>query len=608
MKPASTLNPANQGSPPRQPQFADDAVAVTAAGLPGLAGFLDRPAAGGGAASQDPHGFFEAALGLLNIRLRTDARDLARFPVEGPFMIVCNQPFGSVEGIILGKLVTAARPDYKFLGNRPLYDLPELRDFIIPVENRSRSLAAQEAVAWLRQGGVLGAFPAGKPARLHWRLGRVTDPAWDAAIAGVAREAGVTVVPLYLEGNSSFLVQALNAVHAGLRAALLSQELLGRQDREVCVRIGNPIPGRRVAAFASDHHLAAYLRLRTFVLKSRRAKATRKPTVRFFPMMQPAPAAVEPLVEMEAPALLAAEVARLVAADQMVTQGGEFQVIMAEAPQIPHLLYEIGRLREFTFRQAGEGTGKAMDLDRYDMYYSHLFAWNREKEEVVGAYRVGRTDRILPHWGKRGLYTHTLFRYRSALVANLGPALELGRSFVRPEYQRNFSPLLLLWKGISQFVVRNPQYRYLFGPVSISDEYQPVSRHLIVAFLEANHLLPELASQVRARKPMRTRRIAGLPSGKGASGCADLEELSKLIEEIEGGGKGIPILLKQYLKLGGQMLGFNVDKAFGNVVDGLVLVDVAQADPRILDKYMGKTGAAAFLAYHGKVAGPATVP
>ena len=247
-----------------------------------------------------------------------------------------------------------------------------------------------------------------------------------------------------------------------------------------------------------------------------------------------------------------------------------------------------------------------MDLDRYDMYYSHLFVWNREKNEVVGAYRVGRTDRILPHWGKRGLYTHTLFRYRSALIADLGPALELGRSFVRPEYQRNFSPLLLLWKGISQFIVRNPHYRYLFGPVSISDEYQPVSRHLIVAFLEANHLLPELASQVRPRKPMRTRRIAGLPAGKGASGCADLDELSKLIEEIEGGGKGIPVLLKQYLKLGGQMLGFNVDPAFGNVIDGLVLVDVAQADPRVLDKYMGKAGAAAFFAYHGKA--PAASP
>jgi putative hemolysin len=229
----------------------------------------------------------------------------------------------------------------------------------------------------------------------------------------------------------------------------------------------------------------------------------------------------------------------------------------------------------------------------------HLFVWNREKSELVGAYRLGRSDEILARWGKRGLYTSTLFRYPASLVRGLGPAIELGRSFVRPEYQRSFSPLMLLWRGIGQFIANSPRYRFLFGPVSISDDYHPVSRQLIVAFLQANHLLPELAARVKPRRPLRLRTIAGVNPRRCAGGCVDLDELGELVQEIEKGQKGIPILLRQYLKLGGQLLGFNVDPDFGHVVDGLILIDLLRTDPRVLIKYMGRKNVESVLAFHG---------
>jgi len=138
-------------------------------------------------------------------------------------------------------------------------------------------------------------------------------------------------------------------------------------------------------------------------------------------------------------------------------------------------LQEIGRLRELTFRAAGEGSGKTSDIDLFDAYYLHLFLWDREANAIVGAYRMGLADEIIMRYGKRGLYTQSLFRYGTRFLQTLNPAIELGRSFVRLEYQRSFSPLLLLWRGIGQFILRSPHYASCSVP-SASATATPRSR------------------------------------------------------------------------------------------------------------------------------------
>jgi putative hemolysin len=218
----------------------------------------------------------------------------------------------------------------------------------------------------------------------------------------------------------------------------------------------------------------------------------------------------------------------------------------------------------------------------------------------VGAYRVGLVKDILARFGVAGLYTSSLFQFDEKFFERAGDSLELGRSFVRPEYQKKYAPLLMLWKGLGQYISSNPEIHTLFGAVSISNDYNPVSRQLVTRFLEDQEANQDLARLVKARRPFRQ----GKPAANDMSAIAvrhffrDLDSLSVVIADMETDGKGVPILLKQYIKLGGKLLGFNVDPHFSDALDGLVLVDLRQTEPDILDRYMGKAGSSRFLEYH----------
>ena len=292
---------------------------------------------------------------------------------------------------------------------------------------------------------------------------------------------------------------------------------------------------------------------------------------------------------------LQAEIAAL-PSDQRLVERDRFHVYCARAGQIPWALQEIGRLRELTFRAAGEGTGQCADIDLFDAFYLHLFVWDAHAASIAGAYRLGLVDEILARHGKRGLYTHSLFKYRTQMLDSLSPAIELGRSFVRAEYQRRFAPLMLLWTGIGRFIERSPQYAILFGPVSISARYAPASRRLIVEYL-STHSADRLARYVRPRRPFRDgARVAA--AGAAISAPGSIDDLSRRIAQIEHDGKGVPVLLHQYLQLGGRLLGFNLDRQFADTLDGLIMVDLREVEEAVLARYMGKRGAAAFRAYH----------
>ena len=294
--------------------------------------------------------------------------------------------------------------------------------------------------------------------------------------------------------------------------------------------------------------------------------------------------------------ILVAEIDALPASQQLVDTG-RFQVFCARAGQIPFALQEIGRLRELTFRAVGEGTGRCSDIDMFDAYYLHMFVWDTQGKAIIGAYRLGLVDEILARYGKRGLYTQSLFKYGSRVLDSMNPAIELGRSFVRVEYQRTFTPLLLLWRGIARFIECSPRYAVLFGPVSISSSYAPSSRRLIVEYLSANSAEPRLAPRVKPRRPLRDI-ACNVPSSMQRSDLKDIDDLSRLIVQIEHDHKGVPVLLRQYLRLGGRLLGFSFDPDFSDTLDGLIMVDLRNTSPKVLARYMGETGAAAFLAYH----------
>jgi putative hemolysin len=551
---------------------------------------------------QDNRDFHEKLLEALRVHYEVSPGDLARIPPDGPVVVTSNHPFGAIEGIILATILRSVRPDVKVMANFLLGSIPELRDLFILVDPFARQTstyanvrALRETLTWLKRGAMLVVFPAGEVSHIHVASRRVTDSEWSDSIARIIRATGARALPVCFSGANGLAFQVLGLVHPRLRTALLPHELLNKHDKTIPLRIGSSIPFNRLVAFKTDRELMQYLRHRTYALAHDDAPP-HEPLELLLPHRVRKPAQ-EPV----APALPSQQVREEIEnlpPSQCLMASGELEVFHARAGQIPQALQEIGRLREISFRAVGEGSGKSRDLDEFDSAYIQLFLWNHSTGELVGGYRLGPTDEILPASGLQGLYTSSLFNFASGFREEITCALEMGRSFVRPEYQRSLGALPLLWKGIGSFVLKNPRYRILFGAVSISNRYRPLSQQLMVSFLRSHHGLSSLSGTVKARTPFRPSRDRDLAQQTIELVGNDLDELSTIISDIESNCTGIPILLKHYLKLGGRVLGFNVDPAFSNVLDALILVDLTQTDAKILERFMGKHQAAEYLAFH----------
>jgi putative hemolysin len=532
----------------------------------------------------DPFALAARALQELEVSVELLPADETRIPRTGALVVAANHPFGGLDGLIAIATIGQRRRDLRVLGNRELTSLAGIGSLVIPVDpsgtrraTRANVAAVRTALKWLRAGGALLIFPAGEVSSLDLRTLAVIDRQWSATAARLIRVAHAQVVLMHFAGSNSLLFQLAGMVHPRVRTLLLPHELGNKMGARVSVRVGEPLAAARVSARGSDEEIAARLRLTTYQLSHMGgAPAARASTT----LRRPAP-----LIAPVEPQRIAREIEAL-PPEMLLLSCGRMRVYCAPAACIPSSLRELGRLRELTFRAAGEGTGHAADIDRFDEYYEHLFVWNAEQGEIVGAYRLGRTDLITRRFGRSGLYTSTLFDYSQLFLALLGPALELGRSFVRAEYQKDFSSLLLLWKGIAEYVGRHPHCCKLIGPVSISNDYGQLSRALVVEFLRRRRGDPLMAMLVRPRRPFRgpfsLRSLCGDPRSR------DIEALSSLVAGLEPDGKSVPVLLRHYLRLGGRMLGFSIDPAFGNALDCLVMVDLRKTDPAVLRRYMSE--------------------
>lgn len=489
------------------------------------------------------------------------------------------------------------RPDVRLLTNHLLSRIPELAAscfFVDPFRPStalraggtgaaSRSRAGLRAAhLWLRAGGALIIFPAGEVAHHSDHVASTfrrkrTDSPWHSTIGRLAVATNASVLPAYLDGENSRLFYAAGWIHPLLRTLMLGQEFLNKRGTTAHLSFGPILSPDVLRAAGTPAAVTDAVRDAVDALSTSRAVSAR-------------PSA--PIVAAVDPALLERDVGALPPETRLLTSG-VFDVYCADAALLPDVLREIGRLREATFRPVGEGTGQSIDLDRFDTHYQHLFVWHRERRQVVGAYRIGATDRIVSECGLSGLYTTTLFTYDERLLDRIGPALELGRSFVRPEYQRSYNALLLLWRGIGCLVARAPRYRVLFGPVSISSRYRDTSQQLLRAFLAQQHGDRTLGSLVSAVNPPALID----PPARGSMRPADISALDAQIRSLEGTA-GVPVLLRQYLRLNATLLGFNVDPAFGDALDALMMVDITRLPVATLHRYLGLHDAAAFLAHH----------
>ncbi len=555
--------------------------------------------------------FARQALVRLGVDYTLAPAELQQIPATGGVIVVANHPYGGIDGLIAITTLHARRPDLKLLANGMLGRLKPLHGMVLPVDThgadaRGNAHSVREALRHVAAGGALFTFPAGEVAHLRWGRASVVDPPWTRAASRLIRLSGAPIVPMHFEGRNSALFQTLGLVHPLLRTLLLPREMLSKSGRNVQVRIGAPVSVRRIGKLEEAGAIAAHLRASITLLARSQpptlsaaaalaASATttgNDTTAQRALTPQADGVALAPPIE---PARMAAELSAL-SATQRLLVSGSMEIYCATATQIPWTLQEIGRLRERTFRAVGEGTGRAADLDVFDDYYEHLFIWQAEKREIVGAYRLGRSDVIRKRFGARGLYLTSLFEFREPFFKLLGPALELGRSFVRPEYQRSYAPLLLLWKGISEYIGRYPAYPRLIGAASISNNYDPLSRALLVEALRAWRSEPLLGALVSPRRPFKPRY--SLRSLLGEAGLeADMDALGSLIEDREIDGKGVPVLLRHYLKLGARTIGFNIDTEFGNALDCLIVLDLRRVPVTTLQKYMSDDSLQRFRGY-----------
>ncbi len=561
--------------------------------------------------SSDEH-FFEKAAKAVGISYEIDEEELKKIPATGSLVIVSNHPLGGMDGIIMGCVLKRVRADSKLIANSLLARMQGISEHIIEVNPFGGSAATaqnvgamKETIRLLRSGACVGTFPSGTVSILHLKDMCISDPEWNTNIAQIARRTNANILPIYFEGKNSWIFYLLGLIHPILRTLMLPREMVRMASRgAVKVRIGSVIPARKVPEFKTDESLISWLRINTYMLGKKNRKGERqsesqlqsiqRSLEKFFPMMHKE---MQELIKPIDPELMAQEIASL-PENTCLIAGDKISVYCAEAWQIKWTMIEIARLREKTFREVGEGTGKSMDSDEFDQYYLHMFMWDAENKCIIGAYRIGRTDKIMSSLGVQGLYASTLFKMKPELIARMSPALEMGRSFIVSEYQKKRSTLAILWRGIGEYLVRNPQYKTLYGPVSISTDYNSISKDLMVQFLSEYRTSEELAKLVKAKRPPKLK-LKSFDRKALLTGTDSIEHISALISEIEFDKKGVPTLLKHYLKLDGELLAFNVDPEFNSCIDGLIMVNLLKADPKLLKSYMGAEQAAIYRQYHG---------
>lgn len=373
------------------------------------------------------------------------------------------------------------------------------------------------------------------------------------------RKTGQPIIPIHLIADH----QPGNLLRKALSGLLYDTS---DQPVRVSVRVGSPILPEEMALFERNRPWGQFLQAKIFALGSTFDIQPEQFTT-------DKPAGQQPLAEATDPDLVAADIDALKPA-HLITSRGPFDVYVAPFIDLPNAMFEIGRLRELTFRTAGEGTGQARDLDEYDLYYLQLVIWDREARRIAGGYRLGQGDRIFKRFGVNGFYTSSLFKMKPGFYPILSQAVELGRSYIVPDYQKHRLPLFLLWKGILHFLLANPQYRYLYGPVSISKEFSDVSKGVIVEFVKRFCFDEEMARLVRPRKPFRvktksvnTRLLAEMLHG-------EFDALESFVEAIEPAHFKVPVLFRQYLKQNARFIAFNVDPNFSDCLDGLMILDL----------------------------------
>lgn len=524
--------------------------------------------------------FIDSIFEGFDIHFEIPEKDLKRIPKTGPFITISNHPLGGIDGMILLKILLEQREDFKVIANFLLHRLDPLKPYIMPVnpfENHRGAKSSvggiKEALAHVQNGHALGVFPAGEVSTYKDQDHRmIVDKPWEPVAMKIIQKAQVPVIPIYFHAKNSTFFYRLASMSDVLRTAKLPSEMLSQKKRKIRVRIGHPISVADQKEQENLEAFTAFLRRKTYMLANvfeRRKLFEKIPKTLKLPKI-PKKIAVETNED-----LIEKEIDTCRKLDKRLLVSKNYEVFLAKKEVIPNIVHELGRLREITFREIGEGTNNATDLDQFDDYYYHLFLWDNDARKVAGAYRMGMGAEIFKEHGIDGFYLQDLFRFEPELYEMMSKSIEMGRAFIIKEYQQKPMPLFLLWKGIVHCTLRFPEHKYLIGGVSISNKFSNFSKSLMIEFMKSHYYDPYVAQYVRPKKEFKVKLQDADKDFVFDESEADLNKFDKLIDEIEPESLRLPVLIKKYIKQNAKVVAFNVDPLFNNAVDGLMYIRIA---------------------------------
>ena len=516
--------------------------------------------------------FLDSAISTLGFHFKIAGDEYLNIPVNGPFITISNHAYGGIDGIILLKILPSIRPDFKILLNFLLAKIKPIEEFGIKVNPfetiphvQSSYSGLKESLAYLKDGHPVGIFPAGEVASFHFNTWKVTDKKWPHSILKLIRKSRVPVIPVFFDGHNSMMFQLLGMIHPTLRTACLPSEMFNKSGKTIRVRIGRPISVRDQDRLGDIQEYGRYLRMRTFSLGIHPEKHRRS---WLFPSENP-PDVMHPVL----PGLIIEEIEKL-KYDSLLFSLNDHYVFCSPPSRIPEILKELGRLREITYREVGEGTNKPFDLDNFDKYYHQLFIWDDSEKRIIGGYRVGFGNKIIGAYGIKGFYINTLFHLKDGIKPVLEQSMELGRSFIIKSSQKKPLPLFLLWKGILLLLCKHPELRYMIGPVSISNMISDLAKSLTVAFLKKNYFNKEIAAFITPGKKFIPRLPAVIKKKVFYKVTGNsLDSLDNFIQAFDPAFR-TPVLIKKYLSINSEVIGFNVDPLFNNCLDVLIITDL----------------------------------
>ena len=520
------------------------------------------------AADYQGHEFADHLIENMDITIDVSPEQLENIPKEGGFVVVSNHPFGGIEGVMLLSAIAKVRPDFKVMANFILSHIPNLKECFFAVnpfeknpEWKSSVGGIKGAIQHIAAGNGLGVFPAGEVSRYHGH-DYPEDLPWSTSIARIIKNAGVPVIPVFWDGRNSKLFYAVDKIHPMLGTARLTKELINKHDQCFNLQIGKPILPAEIAQYENPKELAAYLRSRSYALEANiPAKAVEQKAVK--------------QETIDAPTDLSLMQAELEAIREksFLYSTANYDCYLADYDDIPNLMHEIARLREETFRAIGEGTGKSLDQDEFDRYFKQMFLWDTTKQRIAGCYRLGIGSEIIPKHGIKGFYVSTLVNIDESFSEKLRHTIELGRSFVALDYQKEVLPMMLLLRGLSDVVVRYPEINHFIGPVSISSWYPKFYLSLIARFVSEKHAIEdEYKGKVTPRTPFEPDFLKVDPDVLLQNNMGSVDKFDKFLFRLSNGEYRLPTLYKKYLKLNAKFLCFNVDPDFNDTLDSLLFL------------------------------------